>query len=149
MKDDQSFLRHVSFYQRFIKYLSKITHPMCMLFEKEAKLDFDGECVRELNCLKMKLVWALIIIASNWSQPFELMCDASGLSLGVVLRKTKDKFFHPICYAIKILNYSQHNYMVMEQELLVGVYVFEKFHAYFWGYKSLCTSTMQLFGIDG
>ena len=61
------------------------------------------------------------------------MCDASGVALGVVLGQRKKKILHPIYYASKALNEAQKNYTVTEQELLVVVFAFEKFHSYFLG----------------
>ena len=78
---------------------------------------------------------APIIIAPNWSSPFELMSDANGIALGAVLIQRKEKLFFPIYYASKTLNDVQHNYIIMEQELLAVVYAFEKFWAYFLGTK--------------
>ena len=40
----RSFLRHASFYRRFIKDFSKISRPLCRLLEKYAKFDFDESC---------------------------------------------------------------------------------------------------------
>jgi len=37
------------------------------------------------NRLKEKLISTPIIISPDWSEPFEVMCDASGMTLGVVL----------------------------------------------------------------
>ncbi|WMV18974.1 hypothetical protein MTR67_012359 [Solanum verrucosum] len=78
---------------------------------------------------------APIIIAPDWSIPFELMCDTSGVSLGAVLGQRRGKLFHPVQYASKTLNVAQKNYTVMEQELIVVVYAFEKFRAYLLGTK--------------
>ena len=58
------------------------------------------------------------------------MCDASGVSLGVVLGQRRDKILHPIYYASKALNEVQKNYTVPEQELLSVVCAFEKFCFY-------------------
>ena len=44
-----------------------------------------------------------IIIFSDWSKPFEVMFDASGVALGVVLGQIRDKILHPIYYASKAL----------------------------------------------
>lgn len=74
-------------------------------------------------------------MAPDWSKPFEIMCDASGVALGVVLGQKKEKLFHPIYYASKALNGAQKNYIVTEQELLAVVYAFEKFRAYLLGTK--------------
>ncbi|WMV29467.1 hypothetical protein MTR67_022852 [Solanum verrucosum] len=66
-----------------------------------------------------------------------MMCDTSGLALGIVLGKRKNKFLHPIYCATKILNCAQKNYTITKQELLAIVYVFKKFRAYLLGTKVL------------
>ncbi|CAN4084613.1 unnamed protein product [Withania somnifera] len=83
VKDVKSFLGHASFYRRFIKDFSKSTLLMCKLLEKEAKFLFDDKCLRAFETLKEKLITAPIMIDPDWSTPFEIMCDASGFSLGV------------------------------------------------------------------
>ncbi|WMV51312.1 hypothetical protein MTR67_044697 [Solanum verrucosum] len=85
MKGVRSFLGHAGFYQRFIKDFSKIAHPLCKLSEKEAKFYFDDASMAAFQCLEEKLVSTPIIISLNWSESFEVMCDASGMALGVVL----------------------------------------------------------------
>lgn len=46
---------------------------------------FDESSMKSFECLKEKLVSALIIMAHDCSLPFEVMCDASGVALGAVL----------------------------------------------------------------
>ena len=58
------------------------------------------------------------------------MCDASGVTLGVLLGQIRYKILHPIYYASKALNEAQKNYTVTEQELLAVVFAFEKFFSY-------------------
>ncbi|XP_049378082.1 uncharacterized protein LOC125842823 [Solanum stenotomum] len=135
IKGIQSFLGHVGFYRRFIKDFSKIAHPMCKMLEKEAKFLFDDAFSKAFECLKEKLISTPMIISPDWSEPFEVMCDASGTALGVVLGKNHNKLFHPIYYASKLLNGAHRSYTVTEQELLVVVYAFEKFRAYLLGTK--------------
>ena len=57
---------------------------------------------------------APIIISPDWSKPFEVMCDASGVVLGVVLGQIRDKILHPIYYVSKALKEAQKNYTVTE-----------------------------------
>ena len=104
VKDVRSFLGHAGFYRRFINDFSKIAHPLCKLLEKECKFHFDESCLRAFGELKIKLVSAPIIISTDWSKPFEVMCDASGVALGVVLGKRREKILHTIYYASKALN---------------------------------------------
>nr|GFA07436.1 reverse transcriptase domain-containing protein [Tanacetum cinerariifolium] len=85
IKGIRSFLRHAGFYRRFIKDFSKISRPMTHLLEKNLPFIFLNECIQAFRTLKDKLTEALILIAPNWDQPFELMCDASDYAVGVVL----------------------------------------------------------------
>ncbi|GJR07311.1 reverse transcriptase domain-containing protein [Tanacetum coccineum] len=67
---------------------------------------------------------------ADWSQPFELMCDAINFAVGAVLRQREGKHFHPIHFASKTLNNTQQNYTVTKKELLIVVFAFDKFRSY-------------------
>ncbi|CAL9001268.1 unnamed protein product [Prunus brigantina] len=81
VKGVRSFLGHAGFYRRFIKDFSKITRPLCNLLAKDVVFHFDKDCVNAFNILKRELTSAPIIMAPDWSLPFELMCDASTMLL--------------------------------------------------------------------
>ena len=112
---------------------SKIAHPLCKLLEKDCKFCFDESYLKAFSALKEKLMSAPIISSPNWNSPFEVMCDASGVALGVVLKQRKNKILHPIYYASKTQNEAQKDYTVTEQELPVVVFAFEKFRSYLLG----------------
>ncbi|KAD2805517.1 hypothetical protein E3N88_38894 [Mikania micrantha] len=59
-----------------------------------------------------ELVSAPILVAPDWSLPFELMCDASDQAVGVTLDD------------------AQENYTTTEKELLAVVFAFDKFRSY-------------------
>ncbi|KAD2393546.1 hypothetical protein E3N88_40523 [Mikania micrantha] len=128
VKSIRSFL--AGFYRRFIKDFSKISRPMTQLLEKDAPFVFSEECLRAFELLKEKLVNALILIAPDWSSPFELMCDASNFAVGAVLGQRREKHFHPIYYASKTLNDAQEHYTTTKKELLAVVFAFDKFRSY-------------------
>ncbi|KAK1406558.1 hypothetical protein QVD17_41984 [Tagetes erecta] len=130
VKSIRSFLGHAGFYRRFIKDFSKIARPMTKLLEKDAPFAFDESCVRAFEVLKDKLVNAPIMVAPDWTLPFELMCDASDYAVGAVLGQRKDKHFHPIYYASRTLNDAQEHYTTTEKELLAVVFAFDKFRSY-------------------
>ncbi|KAK1423118.1 hypothetical protein QVD17_18413 [Tagetes erecta] len=130
VKSIRSFLGHAGFYRRFIKDFSKIARPMTKLLEKDAPFVFDESCVRAFEVLKDKLVNAPIMVAPDWTLPFELMCDASDYAVGAVLGQRKDKHFHPIYYASRTLNDAQEHYTTTEKELLAVVFAFDKFRSY-------------------
>ena len=103
---------------------------MTRLVEKDVEFDFNSECVKAFEFLKERLVSAPILVAPDWSLPFELMRDASDFAVGAVLGQRKDKHFHPIYYASKTLDDAQENYTTTEKELLAVVYAFDKFRSY-------------------
>jgi hypothetical protein len=130
VKSLRSFLGHAGFYRRFIKDFSKITKPLTHLLQQDVAFDFDEKCLAAFRTLKSALVSAPIIQPSDWSQPFEIMCDASDYAVGAVLGQRKEGRVHVVYYASKTLNEAQLNYATMEKELLVVVFTFEKFRSY-------------------
>jgi hypothetical protein len=87
----RSFLGHAGFYRRFILDFSKITKPLTHLLQKDVPFDFDEKCVAAFQTLKSALVSAPIIQPLDWSQPFEIMCDASDYAVGAVLGQRKEE----------------------------------------------------------
>ncbi|GJY21456.1 reverse transcriptase domain-containing protein [Tanacetum coccineum] len=61
------------------------------------------DCILAFQTLKKKLTEAPILIAPNWDQPFEIMCDASDYAIGAVLGQRIEKHFRPIHYASKTI----------------------------------------------
>ncbi|XP_015158637.1 uncharacterized protein [Solanum tuberosum] len=116
VKGVRSFLVLAGFYRRFIKDFSKIAHPMCKLLEKEVNFFFDEACLKAFECLKEKLIFAPMIIGPDWAEPFEVICDANCIALGVVLGQKRNKMFHLIYYASKSLNGAQRNYTVKDRK---------------------------------
>ncbi|GJR54697.1 reverse transcriptase domain-containing protein [Tanacetum coccineum] len=98
VKGIRSFLGHAGFYRRFIKDFSKISRPMTHLLEKNTPFIFSEDCILAFQTLKKKLTEAPILIAPNWDQPFEIMCDASDYAIGAVLGQRIEKHFRPIHY---------------------------------------------------
>lgn len=94
---------------------------------------FDMACSKTFEHLKEKLISDLVIVASHWSKVFELMCYASGFLLGAVLGQRCENKFHPVYYTNKALSGAQRNYTMIEQELPVILYAFEKFILYLLG----------------
>ena len=129
----RQFLGHLGFYRKFIKDFSKIAKPLYKLLEKDAKFSWDGDCQRSLEELKSHLTTAPIVRAPNWQLPFEVMCDASDLTIGAVLGQREDEKPYVVYYARKTLNEAQRNYTTTEKELLAVVYALDKFRAFLVG----------------
>nr|GFB34972.1 reverse transcriptase domain-containing protein [Tanacetum cinerariifolium] len=110
---------------------------MTHLLEKNSPFIFSNKCIQAFRTLKDKLTEASILIAPNWDQPFELMCDASDYAVGAVLGQRIEKHFRPIHYASKTMNQAEENYTTTEKEMLAVVYAFEKFCSYLIMNKSI------------
>ena len=87
------------------------------------------------SVLKEKLVSTPIVVAPDWSFPFELMCDASDYAIGAVLGQKQERIFQVIYYVSRTLNDAHLNYATTEKELLSIVFVFDKFRPYLIGNK--------------
>ncbi|GJS28869.1 reverse transcriptase domain-containing protein [Tanacetum coccineum] len=137
VKGIRSFLGHAGFYHRFIKDFLKISQPMTHLLEKNTPFVFSEECIQAFQTLKKKLIEAPILIAPDWDQTFELMCDASDYAIGAVLGQRIEKHFRPIHYASKTMTEAESNYTTTEKEMLAVVYAFKKFRSYLIMNKSI------------
>jgi hypothetical protein len=116
VKSLRSYLGHAGFYRRFIKEFSKITKPLTNLLQKDVAFDFDEKCLAAFRTLKRALVSAPIIQPLDWSQPFEIMCDASDYTVAAVLGQRKEGRVHAVYYASKTLKGAQLNYATTEKE---------------------------------
>ena len=109
---------------------SKIAKPLYKLLEKDAKFIWDADCQKSFEELKAYLTTAPIVRDPNWQLPFEVMCDASYLAIGAVLRQKEERKPYVVYYASKTLNEAHRNYITTEKELLAVVYALDKFRAY-------------------
>ena len=108
---------------------------MSNLLVQGIPFEFDSQCLQAFTVLKDKLISAPIVVAPDWSFPFELMCDASDYAIGAVLGQKREKIFQVIYYASRTLNDAQLNYATTEKELLAIVFAFDKFRPYLIGNK--------------
>ena len=104
------FLGHAGFYRRFIKDFSKIAKPLYKLLEKDAKSVWDDDCQKSFKELKAYLTTAQIVRAPNLKLPFEVMCDASALTIGAVLGQREEGKPYVVYYVRKKLNEALRNY---------------------------------------
>ena len=101
--------------------------------KKNYAFDFDDVCLQAFNAIKEKLILAPVMIVLDWSQPFEVMCDASDFAIGAVLGQKQDKLFRAIYYASRTLNGAQLNYTTTKKEMLAVVFACDKFRSYLIG----------------
>nr|XP_016491551.1 PREDICTED: uncharacterized protein LOC107811183 [Nicotiana tabacum] len=96
------FMVGEGFYRRLIKDFSKVSSPLFRLLEKDVSFKFDGACLKAFEVLNKKLVSEPIIVAPDWNEPFELMCDEL-----LVVVWAFDKFWAYLV-GIKVIVYTNH-----------------------------------------
>nr|GEW90385.1 reverse transcriptase domain-containing protein [Tanacetum cinerariifolium] len=96
----------------FQRCMMAIFHDM---IEKTIEVFMDDFSVFE------KLTEAPILIAPNWDQPFDLMCDESDFAVGAVLGQRIEKQFRPIHYTSKTMTKAESNYTTIEKEMLAVI----------------------------
>lgn len=99
-----SFMGHARFYRCFIRKFSKISNPLCPLLEINTPFIFSIECHNTFMQLVQELISTPFLVVPNWNAPFELICDANDVAVGVVLQQRKNKILDPIYHASKTLN---------------------------------------------
>lgn len=77
----------------------------------------------------------MVLIYPDFSQPFVVATDASGLGIGAVLSQVRDGYERPIAYASRNFNNAELNYSTTEKELLGVVYGIQAFRCYLYGKK--------------
>ena len=65
VKSIRGFLRHVDFYQRFIKDFSKIVKPLTHFLVKNLPFEFNEECLSAFLRLKEALILAPVMQAPD------------------------------------------------------------------------------------
>ena len=134
----KSFVGLVGQYRCFIKGFAKIAAPLYDLTSGENKdkksehVDLSPEAREAFECLKANCLQAPILAFPDFNKPFLLETDASGRGLGAVLsQKQADGRYHPIAYAIHVMNDTEQRYHSNKQEFLALKWAITKqFHEY-------------------
>jgi transposase InsO family protein len=135
-KELQRFLGLCVYYRRFVKDFSRIAKPLYNLLKDDVAYVWNEECQQALEELKLKLTTAPTLAHPDYSKPFLLYTDASGVGLGAVLAQHDDEGKeHPIIYLSRTLTPAEANYTITELECLAIVWSVRKLHAYLDGVK--------------
>jgi hypothetical protein len=129
VRDVQSFLGFVNFYQRFIPWYSDIVVPLIHLLHKDAPWSFDTHCKSALNTLK--LAFTATPVLSHWTPDVLqiIETDASDYVIAAINSvQTPDGELHPMAFHSQTLGLVKQNYDTHDKELLAIFKAFKVWH---------------------
>src|SRR5258708_23474456 len=90
VKDVQSFIGFVNFYQRFIRDFSKIACPLHMLTWKSKDWSWGAAEQQAFDALKSTVTSAPMLAFPSRSSLFRLECNASNFTTGAILLQQQE-----------------------------------------------------------
>lgn len=133
VKEIKSFLGLSGYYRKFIQSYGQIAKPLTSLLKKDVPFEWNDLCQEAFETLKSCLTKAPILQYPDFSQPFNLTCDASNYAIGCVLSQGVIGKDLPVAYASRTLNKAEINYNTTEKELTSIVWGIKVFRPYLFG----------------
>src|SRR5258706_1021901 len=134
VKDVQSFIGFVNFYQRFICDFSEIACPIHALTQKLKDWSWGAAEQQAFDVLKSTVTSAPMLAFPSKSGPFCLECDASNFAMGAVLsQQQEDRLFHPIGFMSKSFSDTERNYQIHDKEMLAIMRTLEEWRHFLEG----------------
>src|SRR5258708_3738508 len=119
VKEVQSFLGFVNFYQKFICNFSDIAHPLYALTCKTQQWVLGSPKQEAFDALKKAVTSAPVLTFPSQSGHFCLKCDTSNFATGAVLSQAQaDGTHQPITFMSKGFSDAEHNYQIHNKEML-------------------------------
>jgi len=132
----QRFLGLINFQRKFIQNFAMEVKPLRQLTCKDAKFDFNQNCIDAFENIKKLLTAQPILCLYDPYAETELHTDASSPGFGgILVQKQKNGNWGTIGYYNQPTNKSERNYHSYELEMLAIVRSIERFHIYLYGIK--------------
>src|SRR5258708_10301838 len=134
VKEVQSFLGFVNFYQKFICNFSDVACPLYALTHKTQWWVWGSPKQEAFDALKKAVTFAPILTFPSQSSHFRLECDASNFVTNVVLSQAQTDGTHqPITFMSKGFSDVERNYQIHDKEMLAIMCALDKWHHFLEG----------------
>ena len=129
---DREELKHVlglmGFYQRYLRNFATRAKPMTALLKKDVPFIWTTSCDRALTDLKTALTEAPVLAQPDYTRPFQLSVDASGVGCGAVLEQEDEAGnIRPIAYTSHTFSDTEGRYPCPHQEAFAVRWAVNKF----------------------
>ena len=124
IKNIRQFLGLAGYYRRFIHNFSGIAKPLSNLLKNDAPFIWSDETQKAFVCTQP------VLKIADFSLPFILTCDASGVAIGGILSQEEINKDRPIAYASRVLSDTERKYETYLREALAIVYSVNQFRPY-------------------
>jgi hypothetical protein len=124
----KSFMGFCTYYQRYVKCFSQLTAPLTDLTKKGA-FEWTDEAQAVFDRMKDIMSSCSVLAFLDFTQPFVLECNASGVGIGVVLMQRN----HPIAFESRKLRDYERLYFIYDKEMLAIMHALAKFRHYLVG----------------
>ncbi|WZZ64683.1 hypothetical protein YC2023_076053 [Brassica napus] len=124
----RSFHGLAGFYRRFVPNFSTIAAPLTEVIKKNVGFKWEQVQEEAFQILKGKLTQVPLLVLPDFSNAFEIECDASGVGIGAVLMQDQT----PIAYFSEKLGGATLNYPTYDQELYALVRALQTWQHYLW-----------------
>src|SRR6266436_3283478 len=127
VKEVQSFLGFVNFYQKFIHNFSNVTCPLYALTCKTQWWVWGSPKQKAFDALKKAVTSTPILTFPSQSSRFHLECDASNFVTRAVLSQAQaDGMHQPIAFMSKGFSDAEHNYQIHDKEMLAIMHALDE-----------------------
>lgn len=129
-KSVRQFCGTASWYRRFIPNFASRLYPLTNLLKKSKKFVWSEEASMAFEDIRSCLIKAPILTCPDFTKPFVISCDASGVGLGAILGQENDHGEQVVAYASRTLSRTEQKYSATERECLAVIWAIEKFRPY-------------------
>ncbi|MCO5547633.1 hypothetical protein L7F22_001084 [Adiantum nelumboides] len=130
-----SFVGLCQAYSRHMKNFSKIAAPLTDLLKgcktKRQRVTVEGKSLEAFYALQKLASEAPVLKIASWEEPFEVITDASNITIGAVLQQDS----RPVAFYSKKLDSAQRNYSVYDKELFVIISALKHWKHFLYGRK--------------